>query len=199
MDPAGRLPPFNGHALSNDAPLSAVDCRATLPKRVKRNPRPDVLSHARPHAWCALVEAVVRRLPIAVIGALTHGPCRANASVQWSCPIERRTAIGGRLSCDPTKAGQPPPSPGCAFACTATRVVCVGRGGRQTPADSGDRRFDAWPLPGGRLRSMVMPFRSVHRYRRSTVVRPYPCGSAERRIAGELHSYGRTVARRSRR
>ncbi|GEM_PF-5514751 len=39
MDLAGWMPAFRGHALPGDAPLSAVDCRATLPKQTKHVPR----------------------------------------------------------------------------------------------------------------------------------------------------------------
>ena len=50
----------------------------------------------------------------------------------------------------------------------------LGRGGRKTPADNGDRCFNAWTSSGQRLRSRFMPHRTLRRYRQSTVVRLYP-------------------------
>jgi len=113
MDPAGVTPPFRGHALPGVAPLSLVDCRATLPTHFARSKVRTVAS----------VEAVATRLPIAVIGALMWGPQRANASLKRSCPTGRSTTVGGRLSCDPTQCGLRDRSPRARGAPRATSVL----------------------------------------------------------------------------
>ena len=83
MDSTGRTPPFHVDAPPGVEPLSAVDCRATratvtlaypIDERVATRPGVELPMHAvRSHfRIVALVEAVARRLPITVIGALTH-------------------------------------------------------------------------------------------------------------------------------
>ena len=85
-------------------------------------------------AMMASVEAVDRRLPMTVIGALTHGPCPRDASVPRSCPTGRCTVIGGRLSCDPTEAAkQIAHAPKIAQAGRTAHVpyiACTGNGAR---------------------------------------------------------------------